>query len=79
MGNEQSYLNGIEIDEKSSEVSDFWSLHSASLLTETSTTSLSVLVGDLFVAGPLWKLQTPLEKNSKVFQLINYYIKLITI
>ncbi|KAJ3630110.1 hypothetical protein Zmor_027060, partial [Zophobas morio] len=30
-----------------------------------NTTNLSVLVGELFVDGPLWKTHTPLEKNSK--------------
>lgn len=67
MGNDHSHLNGIEIEEKSVEVSDFWSHHSATIINSENTTNLSVLTGELFVDGALWKTHTPLEKNSKVF------------
>ncbi|RZB58829.1 protein-associating with the carboxyl-terminal domain of ezrin [Asbolus verrucosus] len=65
MGNEQSHLGGIEIEEKSVEVSDFWTHHSANITNSETTTNLSVLIGELFVDGPLWKTHTPLEKTSK--------------
>ncbi|EEZ97411.1 protein-associating with the carboxyl-terminal domain of ezrin [Tribolium castaneum] len=65
MGNDHSHLSGVEIEEKSVEVSDFWSHHSATIINSENTTNLSVLTGELFVDGPLWKTQTPLEKNSK--------------
>ncbi|XP_044262343.1 protein-associating with the carboxyl-terminal domain of ezrin isoform X2 [Tribolium madens] len=65
MGNDHSHLGGVEIEEKSVEVSDFWSHHSATIINSENTTNLSVLTGELFVDGALWKTHTPLEKNSK--------------
>jgi hypothetical protein len=67
MGNDHSHLGGIEIEEKSVEVSDFWTHYSATIVNSENTTNLSVLIGELFVDGPLWTTHTPLEKNSKVF------------
>ncbi|XP_019869962.1 protein-associating with the carboxyl-terminal domain of ezrin [Aethina tumida] len=65
MGNDQSQFAGTEIDEKAIEVSDFWTQHSAVITTLPNVTNLSVFIGELLVSGPLWKSQTPLEKNSK--------------
>lgn len=66
MGNDQSQLPGIEIEEKAVEVSDFWAQHSACVLNSDSVTNLSVFIGELFIDGALWTVQTPLEKYSKV-------------
>ncbi|KAJ8910361.1 hypothetical protein NQ315_004977 [Exocentrus adspersus] len=66
MGNDQSQMSGIDIEEKAVEVSDFWTQHSACVLNSDSVTNLSVFVGELFVEGSLWTTQTPLEKFSKV-------------
>ncbi|KAJ8962134.1 hypothetical protein NQ318_018091 [Aromia moschata] len=65
MGNEQSQLPGIEIEEKAQEVSDFWSQHSANILISDNVTNLSVFIGEQFLNEPPWTSQTPLEKNSK--------------
>ncbi|CAH0552708.1 unnamed protein product [Brassicogethes aeneus] len=64
MGNEQSQLAGLDIEEKAVEVSDFWSQHSAIICNSESTTSLTVFTGELLVSSK-WSNQTPLEKNSK--------------
>lgn len=66
MGNDQSQFAGTEIDEKAIEVTDFWTQHSAVITTLPNVTNLSVFIGELLICGPLWKSQTPLEKNSKV-------------
>ncbi|CAG9824056.1 unnamed protein product, partial [Phaedon cochleariae] len=65
MGNEQSQLPGIDIDEKAIEVSDFWSQHSASIIAAGNLTNLSIFIGEIFVNGSLWTSQTPLEKCTK--------------
>lgn len=67
MGNEQSHLGGLQIEQKSVEVADFWSHHFATILNAETTTTISVFIGEVFVDGALWKTYTPLEKNSKVY------------
>lgn len=69
MGNDHSHLSGIEIEEKSIELSDFWSQHSATVINSGNITHLSVFIAELFINGPLWVNQTPLEKNTKVLKL----------
>ncbi|CAG9853791.1 unnamed protein product [Phyllotreta striolata] len=65
MGNEQSVIPGIEIDEKAIEVCDFWTQHSAAILNQDNLNHLTVFSGELFVNGTLWVSQTPLEKNAR--------------
>lgn len=63
MGNEQSNLSGLELDEKAVEVTDFWTHHSATI---NLGNSVSVFIGEPLVSGSLWLSQTPLEKATKV-------------
>ncbi|XP_018570433.1 protein-associating with the carboxyl-terminal domain of ezrin [Anoplophora glabripennis] len=72
MGNDQSQLPGIEIEEKAVEVSDFWTQHSACILNSEIVTNLSVFIGELFIDGSLWAVQTPLEKNSKILMIYRH-------
>lgn len=69
MGNENSHLSGLQLEEKAVEVTDFWIHHSASV-NSGNITNLSVFVGEPLVGGSLWVNQTPLEKASKVRRLI---------
>lgn len=66
MGNDQSHLAGINIEDKAVEVADFWSQHSASVPKSDQLSNLTIFIGELFVSGPLWTIHTPLEKCSKV-------------
>ncbi|CAH2100219.1 unnamed protein product [Euphydryas editha] len=69
MGNDTSHLNGLEIEEKAIEVTDFWSHYQATIkdscryFSLKSDGSVSVFKGEI-VLGPLWTLSTPLEKFS---------------
>lgn len=82
MGNEGSHLNGLEIEEKPTEVTDFWAQYratindSCSYFSLKSDGSVSVFKGEA-VLGPLWTVSTPLEKFSNVskhlFLYINYF------
>ncbi|CAH1972660.1 unnamed protein product [Acanthoscelides obtectus] len=65
MGNEQSEINGIEIEEKAIEVRDFWSQHSAYVLDSENLTNLTVLIGEFTIDGLLWVSQGPLEQYGK--------------
>lgn len=65
MGNEHSYMTGLQIDQKAIEVSEFFTHYSA-YLTSVHPSNLSVFVGERLVGGSLWQTQTPLEKISKV-------------
>lgn len=70
MGNENSRLPGLEIDEKAVEVNDFWS-HSAATLYNDAVSPLSVFVGEAFVEDSPWPDTTPLQKMTKVNQRID--------
>lgn len=69
MGNESSQLNGLEIEEKAVEVTDFWSQYQATIkdscryFSLKSDGSVSVFKGEAAL-GPLWAVSTPLEKFS---------------
>lgn len=65
MGNEQSYMTGLQIDQKAVEATDFFTHYSASL-NSVHPSNLSVFIGERLVGGSLWLSQTPLEKISKV-------------
>lgn len=65
MGNDQSYMSGLELDQKAKEVTDYFAHYSASL-NSVHQKHLSVFVGERLVGGSLWVSQTPLEKASKV-------------
>lgn len=71
MGNETSHLNGLEIEEKAIETTDFWSHYQATIndscryFSLKSDGSVSVFKGES-VLGPLWTVCTPLEKFSNV-------------
>lgn len=71
MGNENSQLNGLEIEEKGVEIADFWCQYQAKIndscryFSLKSDGSVSVFKGEAAV-GPLWSVSTPLEKFSNV-------------
>lgn len=65
MGNEQSQIPGLEVEQKAVEVTDFWTHHTATV-NSGNVTNLSVFIGEPLVGGSLWISQTPLEKASKV-------------
>lgn len=71
MGNEGSHLNGLEIEEKAIEVTDFWSQYQAKIndscryFSLKGDGSVSVFKGEAAL-GPLWAVSTPLEKFSNV-------------
>lgn len=65
MGNDQSQLSGLELENKAVEVTDFWTHHSATV-NLGNITNLSVFIGEPLLSGSLWVSQTPLEKSSKV-------------
>lgn len=75
MGNENSQLRGLEIEENPTEVTDFWAQYQATIkdscryFSLKSDGSVSVFKGEA-VLGPLWSVSTPLEKFSNV----SYYI-----
>ncbi|XP_023952657.2 protein-associating with the carboxyl-terminal domain of ezrin [Bicyclus anynana] len=69
MGNENSQLNSLEIEEKATELTDFWAHHQATIsdscryFSLKSDGSVSVFKGET-ILGPLWTASTPLEKFS---------------
>lgn len=69
MGNDQSYMTGLEIDRKAVEISEFFTHYSASL-NSIHPSNLSVFIGERLVDGSLWQTQTPLEKISKVKKMV---------
>lgn len=79
MGNEGSHLNGLEIEEKAIEVTDFWSQYQAKINDSCRYFSLkcdgsvSVFKGEAAL-GPLWAVSTPLEKFSNVSFEITFKI-----
>lgn len=70
MGNDHSQLKGLEIDNKSIEVTDFWTLYSGELPADGSSDKKSVPIslfrGEPVVAGQLWATQGPLDRATKV-------------
>ncbi|CAG9769331.1 unnamed protein product [Ceutorhynchus assimilis] len=65
MGNEQSQISGVKMDQKAIEVSDFWTQHNATINNVQNESKISIFAGDLFLNDPFWNPQTPLEKCSK--------------
>lgn len=71
MGNENSQLNGLEVEEKATEITDFWSHYQATIkdscryFSFKGDGSVSVFKGEI-VLGPLWNISSPLEKFSNV-------------
>lgn len=71
MGNDTSQLNGLEIEEKAIDVTDFWSHYQATIKDSCRYFSLkcdgsvSVFKGQAAL-GPLWAVSSPLEKFSNV-------------
>ncbi|XP_066248943.1 protein-associating with the carboxyl-terminal domain of ezrin [Euwallacea similis] len=72
MGNEQSQIPGIEIEQKAIEVSDFWAQHNATVNNLQNGSKLSIFVGDIFLNEPFWVPQTPLERFNKNLMLYRH-------
>lgn len=68
MGSEQSLIKGLEIEEKATEVSDYWSVYSAKVKTDAQTSLITIFQGDsnLNSNQSLWQNKNPLEKAAKV-------------
>lgn len=71
MGNENSQLSGLEIEDKAVEITEFWQQYQATIKDSCRYFSLkgdgsvSVFKGEA-AAGPLWAVSTPLEKFCNV-------------
>ncbi|CAH2068411.1 unnamed protein product, partial [Iphiclides podalirius] len=69
MGNENSQLSGLKIDDKAIEITDLWSHYQATIndscryFSLKNDGSVSVFKGEV-VLGPLWATGTPLAKCS---------------
>lgn len=71
MGNEKSALNGLEIDDKAIEITDFW-LHHTGNLSGANPQNLSIFISEpsLHSTANFGK-PSPLERTAKVgFYLI---------
>ncbi|XP_050312522.1 protein-associating with the carboxyl-terminal domain of ezrin [Anthonomus grandis grandis] len=84
MGNEQSQMSDVEVDDTVTVVSDFWSQHGATINGSESGSSVRVTLfaGELLVEEPFWRDQqlTPLEKFSKNIKIYRHpsIVKYIT-
>lgn len=65
MGNESSQLKGLQIDKKSIEVTDFWSLYAGSIPNGEHSTQIAVFQAEPVVTGQLWTCKSPLERATK--------------
>lgn len=65
MGNETSQLKGLQIDKKSIEVTDFWSLYSGVVPNGDQSTSISVFQAEPVITGQLWTAKSPLERATR--------------
>lgn len=65
MGNESSQLKGLQIDKKSIEVTDFWSLYSGTIPNGEHSTHIAIFQAEPVVAGQLWTTKSPLERATK--------------
>lgn len=67
MGNEQSPMSGVQIETEAIEVSNFWSLHSATIHESKNSSDLIVFIEDSSnYDSNFWSPQTPLQKYTKV-------------
>lgn len=65
MGNETSQLKGLQIDKRSVEVTDFWSLYSGVVPNGEQQTPISIFQSELVVTGQLWTAKSPLERATR--------------
>lgn len=67
MGNDQSQLKGLQIDQKAIEVTDFWSIYAGEVPngSNNAPTLISIFKGEPVVTGQLWKSKSPLERATK--------------
>uniref|UniRef100_A0A1L8DLL7 Protein kinase domain-containing protein n=1 Tax=Nyssomyia neivai TaxID=330878 RepID=A0A1L8DLL7_9DIPT len=73
MGSEQSLLKGLEIEEKATEVSDFWSVFAGEIKADTRATLLTIFQGESEVnANPFWHNKNPLHKATKNLMLFRH-------
>ncbi|XP_059611314.1 protein-associating with the carboxyl-terminal domain of ezrin [Phlebotomus argentipes] len=73
MGSEQSLLKGLEIEEKATEVSDFWSVFAGELKTDTRTSLLTIFQGESVIStNQFWDKKNPLEKAIKNLMLFRH-------
>lgn len=73
MGNEQSHVNGLEIDKKAIDSTEFWSIHNGELRNENSpTTLITIFQGEQVVKGQLWTNKSPLERTTRNLMLYRH-------
>ncbi|GAB0090573.1 protein-associating with the carboxyl-terminal domain of ezrin [Sergentomyia squamirostris] len=71
MGSDQSLLKGLEIEEKATEVSDFWSVYAGELKTENRL--LTIFQGEsIGNTNQFWHKKNPLEKATKNLMLFRH-------
>lgn len=67
MGNDQSHLKGLQIEKKSIEVTDYWSLYNGEIPNDNQSTLISIFQGETIITPEqFWSNQSPLEKSKKV-------------
>lgn len=67
MGNEQSPMSGVQIEDEAIEISNFWSQHSATICDSNNISFLSVFIEDVSNYNDnFWSSQTPLQRYIKV-------------
>uniref|UniRef100_A0A1B0CFI3 Protein-associating with the carboxyl-terminal domain of ezrin n=1 Tax=Lutzomyia longipalpis TaxID=7200 RepID=A0A1B0CFI3_LUTLO len=73
MGNKQSLQKDLEIEEKATEVSDFWSVFAGEIKMDSRTSLLTIFEGELIVnKNQLWNTNNPLLKASKNLMLFRH-------
>uniref|UniRef100_A0A6B2EGV2 Protein kinase domain-containing protein n=1 Tax=Phlebotomus kandelakii TaxID=1109342 RepID=A0A6B2EGV2_9DIPT len=73
MGNDHSLLKGLEIEEKATEVSDFWSVFAGEMKTDTRTSLLTIFQGESIInSNQFWHNKNPLEKATKNLMLFRH-------
>lgn len=73
MGNDQSHIKGLEVDKKSINSTDFWSIYNGELHNENKpTTAITIFQGEQVVKGQLWTNKSPLERATRNFMLYRH-------
>lgn len=67
MGNDQSPMSRIQIEDEAIEISNFWSQHSATIYESKKISYLTVFIQEFSTYDDkFWSSQTPLQKYTKV-------------
>lgn len=73
MGNDQSHLKGIQIDEKAIETTDFWTTYNGEVRNKTEVaTSITIFQGEQVITGQLWTNISPLKRAARYLMLYRH-------